>query len=99
MNKPRVIKSYDKLPIELLEQIKSEYPYGFDKHLITFSDPNGKLTSAFPYETNDYHYLIKMTRTEAQKMYKEDIIIDLEEIEEIEEIKPKKEKKSKRKVA
>ena len=41
MSKPRVVKDYEKLDIEVQEQIKLQYPYGFDKHLVTFKNAEG----------------------------------------------------------
>jgi hypothetical protein len=91
MSKPKVIKDYDKLPEEIQEQIKMTYPYGFDKKLIMFKNAKNKLISALPFEAEDYYYLIKMTKAEAQNiitedddygedgMLKEDVMTDLQE--------------------
>jgi hypothetical protein len=65
MNKPRVIKNYDKLTEEVLLQIKLRYPEGFADSLIRFTDVNGQLTSALPFDTEEKYYLIRMTKTEA----------------------------------
>ena len=47
INKPRVIKDFEKLDIEIQEQIKLNYPYGFERHLIIFK----KFTSTVqPYK-------------------------------------------------
>jgi hypothetical protein len=72
MSKPRVIKNYDKLNDELLEQIKLNYPNGFDRNLIRFTDVNGKIASALPFETPEKYYLIRMTKSEAQTIIDED---------------------------
>jgi len=72
MTKPRIIKSYDKLSTDLLDQVKLNYPYGFEKNLIQFKGIDGKFISALPYETEDHVYLIKMTRSEAQNIIEED---------------------------
>jgi hypothetical protein len=72
MSKPRVIKNYEKLEDEVLEQIKLFYPEGFAKHLIRFTDVNGRLTSALPFETEEKHYLIRMTKTEALEIIDDD---------------------------
>ena len=66
MSKPRVIKAYDALDNEIKKQLRVQYPYGFDKSLISFKDAKGKLVSALPYETDDRVYLIKMTSAMAQ---------------------------------
>lgn len=68
--KPRVIKDYDKLDAGILEQIKLIYPYGFMDNLITFTNKDGKLVSALPFETDEKYYMIRMTAEEAE------IIID-----------------------
>lgn len=72
MSKPRVIKNYEKLDDELLEQIKLNYPKGFERHLIRFTDVNGKLASALPFETEEKYYLIRMTKSEAQDIIEDD---------------------------
>lgn len=72
MSKPRVIKNYEKLDEEVLEQIKLNYPEGFAKHLIRFTDVNGRLTSALPFETDEKYYLIRMTKSEAIDIIDED---------------------------
>lgn len=72
MSKPRVIKDYDKVPDEVLAQVKLEYPYGFERKLILFKNAKGKFISALPFETEDRHYLIRMTAAEAQEIIEED---------------------------
>lgn len=72
MNKPRIIKDFEKLSEEITAQIKLEYPYGFEKKLIQFKNKEGKFVSALPYETEDHFYLIRMTRLEAQELISDD---------------------------
>lgn len=72
MSKPRVIKHYDKLDEEILEQIKLAYPGGFLKNLIRFTDVNGSLTSALPFETEEKYYLIRMTKSQATDIIADD---------------------------
>lgn len=71
-SKPRVIKDYDKLPIEIQEQIKLEYPYGFSDSLITFTNKDGLIVSALPFETEDRYYMVRMTMGEAIKIVEDD---------------------------
>lgn len=70
--KPRVIKDYEKLPVEIQEQIKLEYPYGFSDSLITFTNKEGQIVSALPFETEDRYYMVRMTVSEAIKIVEDD---------------------------
>ncbi len=72
MNKPRLVKDFEKLTDELITQIKLEYPYGFDRKLIQFKNKDGKLVSALPFETDEIYYLIRMTRQDAMEIMEED---------------------------
>ncbi|MDF1698883.1 MAG: hypothetical protein P1U56_23720 [Saprospiraceae bacterium] len=72
VNKPKVIKDYDKLSDELLEQIKLVYPKGFRKHLVQFTGLDGKKRKGLPFETEDKYYLIRMTMEEAIYVIAED---------------------------
>ena len=72
MSKPRVVKDYNKLSKKLITQLKKKYPYGFEKHLITFKNHKNKFVSALPFESDEYHYLIKMTIAQAQKIIRAD---------------------------
>ncbi len=82
-NKPRLIKDYDKLSPEIIAEIKSRYPYSFEKHLIKFTNAKGEIVSALPYESEEYHYLIRMTKNEAKQIVADDDDYD-DEIDEIE---------------
>ncbi|MEX2597336.1 MAG: hypothetical protein WEC59_10450 [Salibacteraceae bacterium] len=70
--KPRIAKDYDKLSEELINQIKIEYPFGFEENLISYKDAKGNKISALPFETDDVYYLVKMTKAEAQQIIEED---------------------------
>ncbi|GAB4376534.1 MAG: hypothetical protein Kow0075_03760 [Salibacteraceae bacterium] len=70
--KPRIAKDYEKLPQELINRIKLEYPYGFEDNLITYTNAQGQKVSALPFETEEAYYLIKMTKLEAQRIIEED---------------------------
>jgi hypothetical protein len=71
-NKPRIIKDFEKLDVAIQEQIKLLYPKGFTDSLITFSNKEGRLISALPFETDDHYYLVKMTAFEAQQIVDDD---------------------------
>lgn len=65
MQKPRVIKDYDKLSPELLEQVKLVYPRGYRRHLVEFRGVDGQKRKGLPLETEDKYYLIRMTEEKA----------------------------------
>jgi hypothetical protein len=67
-SKPNVVKDYMKLPASIKEKLFEVYPYGFDKHLISFFSPFGKLISVLPLETEDCKYMVRMTRKQAMKI-------------------------------
>ncbi len=70
--KPRVIKDFEKLDQDIQEQIKLEYPEGFEDHLISFTNMEGKRVSALSFETEEKHYLVRMTIEEAQQIIEDD---------------------------
>ena len=72
INKPRVVKDYDKLSEEIMEQIKLNYPRGFQRNLITFKNAKGRYVSALPFETEEKYYLIRMTKSEAVDIIEND---------------------------
>lgn len=70
--KPRVIKDYDRLDILIQEQIKLEYPLGFEENLVSFTNRKGKRVSALPFEAEDKYYLVRMTVAEAMQLVEDD---------------------------
>jgi len=72
MDKPRIVKDYDKLDTEIQEQLKLNYPKGFEKSLITIKNVKNAFVSVLPFETDDKYYLVRMTKTEAQEIVEED---------------------------
>lgn len=72
MSKPKVIKDYEKLPDEVIEQIKLVYPRGFRQHLISFVNRDGEKKKGLPFETEDYYYLIRMSSDRAANIIAED---------------------------
>jgi len=71
-SKPRVIKDFNKLEIEIQEQIKLAYPDGFSQNLITFVNKDGINVSALPFETDEKYYLLRMTKAEAREIIEDD---------------------------
>ena len=72
VNKPRVIKDYNKLEKDLQQQIKLVYADGFADHLIHFFDKNGLKITVLPFETEDKYYMLRMTENEAVQIVDED---------------------------
>jgi len=75
-SKPKVIKDFDKMDEALQEQIKLTYPNGFVDHLIRFTNKDGKLVSALPFETDEKYYLVRMTASEAKELIRDDTDYD-----------------------
>ena len=72
VSKPRVIKDFDKLDSKIQEQIKLVYPEGFSQNLITFTNKDGMLVSALPFETDEKYYLVRMTTQQAEDIISDD---------------------------
>lgn len=72
INKPRVIKDYNKLDKELQQQIKLIYADGFADNLIHFFDKTGAKITVLPFETEDKYYMLRMTENEAVALVDED---------------------------
>lgn len=78
MAKPRIIKDYEKLTEEVIEQIKLVYPMGFTKHLVTFTNKDGEIRKGLPFETEDYYYLIRMSEARADAIIEDDDDYDMD---------------------
>ncbi|MBK6283526.1 MAG: hypothetical protein IPF54_13525 [Draconibacterium sp.] len=72
INKPRVIKDYNKLDKDLQQQIKLVYADGFADNLIHFFDKNGLKITVLPFETEDKYYMLRMTENEAVQIVDDD---------------------------
>ena len=72
IDKPRVIKDYNKLEKTLQEQIKLIYGDGFADNLIHFFNKDGIKITALPFETEDKYYMLRMTENEAVQIVDED---------------------------
>ena len=72
MSKPKVIKDYDKLTEDVVEQIKLVYPMGFTSHLISFTNRHGEKRKGLPFETEKYYYLIRMSEAKAKAIIEDD---------------------------
>lgn len=72
MGKKRIIKKLEQLSDDLLEQIKKQYPDGYEDNLITFNTPKGEIEVGLPLETEDTVYLIKMPKSSMPSQDDED---------------------------
>ena len=72
MSKPKVIKDYDKLTEDVVEQIKLVYPMGFTSHLVSFTNRDGEERKGLPFETEKYYYLIRMSEAKAKAIIEDD---------------------------
>lgn len=70
--KKRIVKDYDALPEEIINQVKLAYPSGFAENLLYYNNKEGKKVSALPFETDDVYYLIRMSYVEAEKIIEDD---------------------------
>ncbi|MCB2194634.1 MAG: hypothetical protein KQH79_02180 [Bacteroidetes bacterium] len=68
----RIVIDYEKLPEDIVNRIKLEYPDGFEDNLITFTNAKGAYVSALPFETEEIYYLVRMTESEARQIIKDD---------------------------
>ena len=75
-DKLRVITDFEKLSVELQEQIKLVYPKGFSKHLIRFKNKNNETVSALPFETFEKIYLVRMSTEKAEQIVEKDSDFD-----------------------
>ena len=88
--KPRVIKSYEKIDEKLREAIAERYPLGYTSEIQMYDVGGGKFMAALPFETDDYYYLIKFPISEDHMEDLEDSVggaddLDLEGGEDVEE--------------
>ncbi|MDX2248201.1 MAG: hypothetical protein SF052_15560 [Bacteroidia bacterium] len=72
VNKPKVVKDFEKLSEELLERLHLAYPDGFSNHLIRYQNADGKSVRALPFETEDRYYLIRMPLAEVKEIPEND---------------------------
>ena len=72
MSKKRVVKDYEKLSVDIINQIKLTYPDGVVENLVKYDNAEGKRVSALPFETEDIYYLIRMTADEAEQIIEDD---------------------------
>jgi hypothetical protein len=68
----RIVKDYDALPEEIINQVKLKYPTGYEAHLVSYTNAEGKLVTALPFATDDIYYLIRMTVAEARQIVRDD---------------------------
>ena len=89
MGKKRLIKNYEQLSEDIVEQVKEAYPDGFEDNLITFENSRGEIELALPFETEDTYYLIKMPKNntaeeEEEEEYDNSAIDEFDNFENLE---------------
>ena len=72
MGKKKLIKNFEQLPEDIVEQVKEMYPDGFEDNLITFENSRGEIELALPFETEDTYYLIKMPKNNTSEEEEEE---------------------------
>jgi hypothetical protein len=60
MEKKRIVTSMDKITPEIRKLISETYPYGWKNNVIRINKPNGEFFHAFPLDTPEIAYLIKV---------------------------------------
>jgi len=75
--KPKIIKALGSLDAEMTDILKQKFPFGYKKHLITFTEKGGKYYKALPLETEQFSYLIKIQEGDGAMC--ENSIVDAEE--------------------
>lgn len=61
IQKPRIIKDYEKLDKDMKKKVNEAYPNGFTENLINYTDPKTGLERfALPFETEDRYYMIRV---------------------------------------
>ncbi len=89
VGKKRIVTSFEKLSVELQEEVKAFYPLpvGYTEAMIRIDKPNGDFFYAVPYSTDEAEYLVKIkvkiddaVQEEDDKSYYDDEIKASEEI-------------------
>jgi hypothetical protein len=57
----RVIKSFEKLPAEVKQAFKLHYQDGVEDSIARITKPDNSSIFVVPFETEDTHYLVKMS--------------------------------------
>ncbi|WP_075589823.1 hypothetical protein [Labilibacter marinus] len=71
-SKKKSIIDYNKLPIDLKEQLKLMYSDGYHEELITYKDAQGQRISALRFETDTIIYMIRMSKELACEIMDDD---------------------------
>ena len=71
-NKLRVIQDFEKLSLDIQEQIKLVYPNGFKQHLIEFKNKDNQNVFALPFETDEKIYMVRMSVKMAIQLIEDD---------------------------
>lgn len=72
MSKFKVIKDYEKLFFEVIEQIKLVYFCGFICYLVSFINKDGEWKMGLLFEMEEYYYFICMMFVKVENIIEED---------------------------
>ncbi|MCD7970582.1 MAG: hypothetical protein LUF87_09540 [Alistipes sp.] len=85
--KKRVVRSYHNLPVELQEELRRQYPYGYTESMIRIDKGPGDFFYGVVLDTEDISYLVKIdvkidgsAEEEEDKEYYDEEIKGAEEI-------------------
>lgn len=78
MEKKRLLISFSNLPADVVQTIRSKYPYGYNHHVMEVKGANDKKMYVLPIETKEATYLVKVdinkpvTTAQLEDLYAED---------------------------
>lgn len=58
--KKRLVVSFHNLPVEIQDEVKKKYPFGYTDHMIRIDKGPGDFFYAVVFETQDISYLVKV---------------------------------------
>lgn len=58
--KKRLVVSFHNLPVEIQDEVKKKYPFGYTDHMIRIDKGPGDFFYAVVFETEDISYLVKV---------------------------------------
>ncbi len=75
--KTKIIVGLSNLSSDLLKQIRSNYMFGIDKHMINIKEKDGTSSKAILVATENCTYLIKVDKQQINDMLGPDLIYEM----------------------